>query len=258
MFKLKTFIPPAAVLSLGLAWAPAHAQTWTSDIIDFTLVEGDLGALGDPEVVRDDTGVSLNFNPGPLTFDALSVGAGQADNGNGNGNGNGIGQVDTEIAGFTIRATVKPVIPDQTITDVSWSQNGVYQVTGDGSWVSAFSSLRIVDPETHQSIGDTQAETFSAFGADDGTNGGPWDLTASNSVAADTVEIELTIKDILAAYAPADGFAWIEKDFGSLRIDVSPGGAVAPIPVPASVWLLGSALSGLIMIGRRHLGTASA
>lgn len=243
MFKLKTFIPPAAVLSLGLAWAPAHAQTWTSDIIDFTLVEGDLGALGDPEVVRDDTGVSLNFNPGPLTFDALSAGT---------------RQVDAEIAGFTLRAAVNPVIPSQTITDVSWSQNGVYQVTGDGSWVSAFSSLRIVDPETHQTIGDTQAETFSAFGADDGTNGGPWDLTASNSVAADAVEIELTIKDILAAYAPADGFAWIEKDFGSLRIDVSPGGAVAPIPVPASVWLLASAVSGLIMIGRRHLGTASA
>jgi hypothetical protein len=233
MFTLKTFIPPAAVLSLGLAWTPVHAQTsWSSDLVDFTLVDGDLGALGGPKVVSDDTGVSLNFSPGPLAFDALSTGS---------------GQVDTEITGFTLRATAAP---NQMITGLSWSQNGVYQATGDGSWVSAFSSLRVADAETHEAIGDTGAETFSALGTNDGANGGPWDLTVNQDIAGREVEIELTVKDILAAYAPENGFAWIEKDFGGLRVDV------APIPLPASVWLLGSALFGLIMIGRRRSGSA--
>src|SRR5690554_716217 len=91
MFTLKAFIPPAAVMWLGLAWIPVHAQTsWSGDLVDFTLVAGDLGAFGGPEVVSDDTGVSLNFNPAPLAFDALSAGT---------------GEVDSEISGFTLTAT---------------------------------------------------------------------------------------------------------------------------------------------------------
>jgi len=251
MSKLKTFIPPLAVLSLGLAWTPAHAQTsWSSELVNFTLVEGDLGVLGDPVVATDETGVNLTFTPGPLTFDALSAGTGQVDMENGS---IGSGHVDTETVGFTLRATAAP---GQTITGVSWSEDGVYQVNGDGSWVSAFTSLRVSDPETIQTVGDTQVGTFSALGANDGTNGGPWDLTVSQSVASDVVEIELTVKDILAAFAPENGFAWIEKDFGGLRIDVVPGLEPQVIPLPASVWLLGSALSGLIMIGRRRLASA--
>lgn len=232
MFTLKAFIPPAAVMWLGLAWIPVHAQTsWSGDLVDFTLVAGDLGAFGGPEVVSDDTGVSLNFNPAPLAFDALSAGT---------------GEVDSEISGFTLTATAAP---NQRITGVSWSENGVYQVTGDGSWVSAFSSLRVADAETHEAIGDTGVETFSALGTNDGANGGPWGLTVNQAIAGNRVEIELTVKDILAAYAPESGFAWIEKDFGGLRVDV------APIPLPASVWLLGSAVFGLIMIGRRRSGS---
>ena len=47
MFTLKAFIPPAAVMWLGLAWIPVHAQTsWSGDLVDFTLVAGDLGAFG--------------------------------------------------------------------------------------------------------------------------------------------------------------------------------------------------------------------
>ncbi|CAI8846324.1 conserved exported protein of unknown function [Methylocaldum szegediense] len=233
MFTLKTFLPPAAVLSLGLAWTPVHAQTsWSSELVDFTLVGGDPGALGEPEIVSDDTGVSLNFNPRPLSFDALS---------------DGNGQVDTEIIGFTLRATAAP---NQRITGVSWSENGVYQVTGNGSWVSAFSSLRVADAQTHETIGDIGVDTFFAQGTNDGVNGGPWNLNVNQALAANQVEIELTVKDILAALAPENGFGWIEKDFGGLRVDV------APIPLPASVWLLGSALFGLIMIGRRRSGRA--
>jgi|GEM_PF-1865015 len=253
MSRLKTFIPPLAALSLALAWAPAHAQSWSSELVDFTLVEGDLGVLGEPVVTIDETGtgVNLNFTPGPLTFDALSVGTGQVDT---ETNGPiGTGQVDTEIVGFTLRATAAP---GQTIAGVSWSESGVYQVIGDGSWVSAFASLQVADPETSQPVGEAQVGTFSALGASDGLNGGPWELSVSQGVASDAVEIELTVKDILAAFAPENGLAWIEKDFGGLRIDVVPGLQPAPIPLPASVWLLGSALSGLIMIGRRRLASA--
>ncbi|HYE35115.1 VPLPA-CTERM sorting domain-containing protein [Methylocaldum sp.] len=245
MFKLKTFIPPLAVLSLGLAWAPAHAQSWSSELADITLVEGDLGALGEPVVITDDTGVNLNFRPDPLTFQALSMGSGQVDNGT---NGPiGTGQVDAETVGFTLKVTAAP---NHFITGVTWSNEGVYQVTGEGTGVSAFASLRVADPETLQTIGDTQAETFSAFGANDGTDGSPWDLTVSQSLASGPLEIDLTVKDILAAFAPENGFAWIEKDFGGLSVDV------ALIPLPASVWLLGTALSALITIGRRRQATA--
>lgn len=248
MFKLKAFIPAAAMLSLGLAWPSAHAATsWSGDLVDFTLVNGDLGALGSPTVTSDDTGVDLSFRPAPLSFDALSPGAGQANNGSAG--------TDHEAVGFTFKATAAP---NQTITGVSWREGGVHQVTGDGSWVSAFASLRIEDATTSQVIGDTKTQTFSASGTGTATHGGPWDLTVNQDVATNSIEIELTVKDILAASALGNGFAWIEKDFGDLRVDVAPGFQPAPIPLPASVWLLGSALSGLITIGRRRVAGARA
>ncbi|BBA36370.1 hypothetical protein sS8_4440 [Methylocaldum marinum] len=233
MYTLKTVLPPAAALALGLAWVPVHAHSvWSGDLADLTLVAGDPGALGDPVIVSDDTGVSLNFSPAPLSFDAMS---------------GGTGQVDTEIVGLKFKATAAP---NQVITGVSWREHGVYQVTGEESWVSAFASLRLADPETRETVGNTDTGTFSAQGVRGATTGGPWDLTVSRDIAARSIEIELTIKDILAAYAPENGFARLDKDFGGLRVDV------APIPVPASVWLLGSALAGLVMIGRRRSGSA--
>jgi hypothetical protein len=240
MSRLKTFIPPLAALSLALAWAPADAQTWYSGLVTISLVEGDLGVFGEPALIIDESGTSANlsFTPGPLTFDALSAGS---------------GQVDTEIVGFTLRAAAAP---GQTIAGVSWTESGVYQVNGEGAWVSAFASLQVTDPLISQPVGESQVGTFSALGANDGANGGPWEVAVSQEAPFDAVEIELTVKDILAAFAPENGLAWIEKDFGNLTIDFVPGLSPDVIPLPASVWLLGSALSGLIMIGRRRLASA--
>jgi hypothetical protein len=214
------------------------------------------------------TGSRLVFNPSVFGFDAeagLGIGAGtwQGSNGNGNGNGTGatagagmnggsFGLVDRERGGFRVRIEAAR---DYVITGIGWAEDGFYATQGQNARAGAYAFLKARDPATGELLfRDAPNAAFTGDSADS------WDLTSDQTVGDDTSQLNLTVKNILAASATPGDWSWIEKEFANLRVDVAyrpgtnPGGFPSPIPIPASIWLLGSALVSLVTIGRRRAG----
>jgi hypothetical protein len=127
---------------------------------------------------------------------------------------------------------------------------GDYEIT-NGDWVSADMYLQIANNNDASEF-TTSLSSFDASGDSGGVQkwslddeilpledpselwGTPW--TVSNSMS-------LNIQNTLQAYTDANGeSAWIQK-----KITL----AVTEVPVPAAVWLFGSALAGLGWMRRR-------
>lgn len=130
-------------------------------------------------------------------------------------------------------------------------ESGDYEIT-NGDWVSADMYLQIANNNNALDL-TSSLSSFDASGDSGGIQrwmlddtirpledqsdllGTPW---------ADSSSLALNIQNTLQAYTDANGeTAWIQK-----KITLS----ISEVPVPAAVWLFGSALAGLGWLRRRQ------
>ncbi len=130
----------------------------------------------------------------------------------------------------------------------------INKIIGGGASASAVGTLTV----------DSQTSAFSTFNDFDAgtlpaTEGAlaPW--SAGTSIfLADTpdwdqdTDVIMTLDNTLSAYSEVSGeVAFIEKKFQGTAIGITAALAPAVIPVPATVWLFGSALMGFVVVARR-------
>jgi hypothetical protein len=86
--------------------------------------------------------------------------------------------------------------------------------------------------------------TLSDFFNSPTTN--PWSVTAATTLVPtwNTLEARITLQNLLRALSQGDDYAFIEKKLVTITATV--------VPVPAAVWLLGSALLGISIVARRR------
>lgn len=260
--KLPLSLVAAALLTATAAPSQAALTTYggtsVGDVVRFVLDPGTTGAFGAPQYQQigtpgESSGSSLSFKPGIFGFDA-EAGLGSKTDYAKSGYG---GSVDRARAGFDVRIEAAR---GYEITNIAWNEDGAYSAQGSGAKVSANAFLRATDATTGGPLfRDAQSVTYN------GDNAGNWDLSSYKSVASGTGAVDLRLKDIITASAAKPGdWAWIEKDFGDLRVTVeqkpgsNPGGFPAAVPLPASLWLLGSALASIVTIGRRRSASLAA
>lgn len=251
---------------LALAASPAFADITTfgggdpGDAIRYVTETSKLGPLGTPTYTSTpgtsgrQTNADLSFSPDLFGFDAESGGGGSSDNsGTTTSPQYNISPVHTAHGGFKVRIEAAK---DYVITGIHWAEDGFYATQGTTAKVAAYAFLRASAPGSNRTLfRDAPNVLFT------GDSAGFWDLTSDNPVAGNRGRVNLTVKNLLTASAQGSDWAWIEKDFANLRVDVAyrpgsnpsgfPGGA--PVPIPASFWLLGSALASLVTIGRRRM-----
>jgi hypothetical protein len=282
MSRSKTFVGAFPALLLALAGTSAQAAVQTIDagavrfILDTGKVSGPWGTpssesqttygpvVGDTGATGSNGGVSVGASPGvggsgsftqgytqgSLVFepDNFDVVAGSNVSGNA-GNSIQVGKLGLRIE----------VAKDYRITGIHLNEEGFYAALGDDSRVGAFSALTVKDPATRQRLTRASGDATGA-----GDSSGFWDINLNRALNRQADSLDVKLKNILMAAAGTSGSAFNEKDLAALRVDVAFSQGVNPdgfapspippsvIPIPASVWLLGSALAGLATIGRRR------
>lgn len=169
--------------------------------------------------------------PGATKFEAASVG--------GFGNLGSLGVVyDTVSVTFKADAGMK-------ITAVGFFEQGQYVRVGAGAGTYAGGSI-VVNGGTPLTFVPVPAETNGTNTSVNGVT--TWDVGLSSPVGVvvngDTATVVVT--NILAAItSSASDTALIWKNLAALKVEV------APVPLPPALWMLGSAVVGLVTVGRR-------
>ncbi len=137
-------------------------------------------------------------------------------------------------------------VPSNEITSIVAYEEGDYRIVTDGS-VNGDLYLRArgLNNLLESSIIDT--DNFNAAGNSAGNQ--LWSMSATVNPSASLTQVAnklaLTIQNDLSAFTDASGErAWIEK---KLVLDIT-----TVVPVPAAIWMFGSAL-GLVGLLRRRL-----
>lgn len=265
-----SLIAAAVLAGTGLsaqASSTTFGGTQQGGVVRFVLDTDTTGAFGTPTYQQfnqsngggGQTGSSLKFQPEVFRFDAEAGynphgGGGKYSGPQGDANH---GAVDRERAGFQVRIEAAK---GYEITGIHWSEDGFFDTRGNSANVGASAFLRAQDGTTGEHL-FRDAKTVSYHG----DNANYWDLSADHTLQGGSGKVDLTVKNILIASAAKTGdFAWIEKDFADLKVSVeqrpgaNPGGFPAPVPLPASLWLLGSAIASVVTIGRRRQETLAA
>jgi hypothetical protein len=132
---------------------------------------------------------------------------------------------------------------------ISVTEFGDYEIT-NGDAVSARVLLTASNNKNffeYTSVSDS----FNAAGSSAGLQ--TWGMTASldpaTAFASQANDIALSIQNTLTATTDAFGeLAWIQKKLNFVAVASQP---VPDVPLPAAAWLFGSAILGLIGVGRR-------
>ena len=223
--KLLRAVGSISVLALCSLSANAAIVTLYGDDVSFTFDDSTLYGTG---IV---VGNSIFFQP--TNFKAES------------NNGEG-----TVTAATTLNITVEATTANYTITDAIFAETGDYQLSSGDTSVSASGRLQLTSQTTSCGIFPcTDAEIFNVAGLD--TVGATTDWTGGTSISlADTVgwvedtKMIMQIQNNLSATTLNNGeSAWIQKKQGGVGLSV--------VPVPAAVWLFGSALGMLGWMRRR-------
>jgi hypothetical protein len=211
----------AAVMSTA---ADAAVVTVFGDDLSFTYDDSTL--YGSATVV----GNNIFFLPTSFTAESL----------------NGGSDLSNEILTIQIDVTTEGFV----LTDFSLTELGDYFLEGSGATVSVGGNF-------------TVASGTSAYSDTDSLSAGPllvqgaytdWSVSSTIMLVdtagwASDASVLVTLENILSAETLANGEqAFIEKKIGAVGIMTN---EAPPIPVPAAVWLFGSALFGLAGLRRR-------
>jgi len=131
----------------------------------------------------------------------------------------------------------------EEIANITFTERGDYSITADGS-VQA-DMLMLVANNNDAAECDCVFDSISDSGANPLTL---WELTGSFDAAAKfeslANDVSISLQNTLTANTDAAGEdAWIQKKFMTVSVTV--------VPVPAAVWLMGSALGLLVVRSRR-------
>jgi hypothetical protein len=231
----------SAVACIGLVSAGAQAAqvTLVGDTINYVYddTQAAIAYFGAPTIVGD----TVVFTPG-ASFSALSE--------------NGAGTVTTTSTFIFDSVYHQGGLALQTL---NVSESGDYFINGDGE-VSVDLFLQGVTNAGGGTLGS--GSSITSWSSDVDTGGalttwgsvdGALDATTFTSPsflgggpAGDQTDIRVSIQNTLRAETAGDGSsdAFIQKKLNFV--------AVAAVPVPAAVWLFGSALLGLLAVGRRR------
>lgn len=163
----------------------------------------------------------------------------------------------TVTASETLNVTVAATSQNYTMTDFVLVEAGDYNLSAGDTSVSASGRLQVTSAteECPSAIPGfdlpcTDAEIFNVTGLDtvgattEWSGGTSVDLSDTAGWVEDT-EVIVQIQNNLSATTLNNGeAAWIEKKQGAIGISV--------VPVPAAVWLFGSALGALGWMRRRQ------
>ena len=138
------------------------------------------------------------------------------------------------------------------------SESGDYSIDGSGSDVSVDLYLQGVTNPGGGTLGSNSTIASFAESGDTGGAATAWgsldgelDLTAFQSPpflggtdAGLQTDVKVTIQNTVTATTTGSDDAWIQKKLTFV--------AVSEVPLPAAAWLFGSALLGLVAVGRRR------
>ena len=219
-----------AVPLLALGMGSAQAAMLEGDTVWFSFNDNLLGLFGDPSVSGD----TLVFNP--VDFDADVAGG-----------GSDITDAITPVITITAKA-------NYVIDDVELAESGSYfridPTAGMATLVAAAGNLIVNGTGVAFSAGGLGAFQSPADVVANGLSLVDW---AAEAEAEDLGALLATvqIRNVLVAGAVGGRrgieMAFIGKDVIELEVET------AVIPIPAAVWLFGSALIGLSVVGRRRL-----
>jgi hypothetical protein len=71
-------------------------------------------------------------------------------------------------------------------------------------------------------------------------------LATSYDIPGMETEVDVSITNDIMAFAYGDGYAMVMKEYAKVEV------TSAPVPVPATLWLLGSAIAGLAATRRKR------
>lgn len=219
MGKFKQLAVGAALMTVVGA---TQASVWTLEgqTVRFSLDDNGVGAFApfagaNPLTSTD----SLLFNPAAFTTEA-----------------SGPAQREVRHGDMTLLIEAKS---NYLIQDLSWRETGNFDVEGAGK-ASARASLAVTDLDYN--IEQTYNDKRSFVGETDGQYemSNFFDIEGASKVL-------VNLSSILKAKAPGvDDYAWIRQTM--TRFDVE----TTAVPLPASLWLLGSAMTGLVTVARRR------
>jgi len=218
-----------ATLALALTGMTANAASVTKCGTDVCFTYDDSTLFGDANVI----GNNIFFLP--TTFLAESL--------------DGEGAVS---AFATLNVEVEAITPGFNMNQFFLQESGDYFLQGEGASVSAGGMFAVTS--LTQTCGGffpcREQEIFNATGMttvgsfDDWSISAAIDLTNNAAWSGDT-KVTMTLENRLSATTLNTGEqAFIQKKFAGVGITV--------VPVPAAVWLLGSALGGLAFVARRR------
>jgi len=198
--------------------------------VAFSYDDALLDLFGAPTVAGD----QLFFTPTAFTAKAL-----------------GTTGFDIKNSTINIRATA---LNGGTIDTVSLTERGDYISKGDSSYVEAGGQLRVTDlnvPLDEVTDAITLATPIGKQGTFLPTQN--WQAFADANVAGfGTSSVNITIENILVALSNAFGeLGFIEKKAVVLGVSALPFDNITPVPLPASIWLFGTALFGLLGYSKR-------
>ena len=232
MSSLKAWTPLLAAMALfSLVSTNANAATVTDCGTDICFTYDDSTRFGTATVVQN----AIFFTP--TNFKISSI--------------NGAGAKSRNV---TLNITIDVTNPEFSMSQFFLEEQGDYLLEGESASVSANGLFAVTsDTKTCGSENCRQSNTFTAgdlFVYGSLTN---WSATSFIDLA-DTSEwstdtsVVMTLQNNLNATTFVNGEqAFIQKKFAGVGIRVLP-----EVPVPAAVWLMGSALGLLGMIRRRR------
>lgn len=214
MIKLTKFVL-ISFIYLFTGTAQASTVTLFGNTVSYTFDSALTGLFGSAIIDGD----QLVF--GPVDFQAISLGGAPA------------------IAPQNIEVKVNAINPQQFINTVNYVENGTYSSFNEANLIAAGNLKAMNGASFDNELFEAGISGLQGFSSGEWSSNALIDTTAWASNA-----ITVQISSLLFGTSSQSGFASIQKDLAILN--------VTAVPLPATIWLLGAALIGLISTTKRR------